>query len=1125
MKHGAFRMREHLGHEWRNELVGFSWRLADAPVVTDPAGKRLPAQLSGGKVWFVVERLPSFGRQAYRWRMPERATRRKPSATARKDGNSMVLSNGTISIRVPATRKVRKGCRSLPAPIQGLRSKSAPWIGGGVLYPCPDQHVEQIRFEALERGPLWCTYSVTYEAGERTYEVHYRLDAGSSHVRIHEHSRLGHDVRWELDLYPGLRPSRATYGHHSTWQRTRDIDLDYSGQQHLGDLQAPEQNMHFFVDDFDAFSFLGKGRAVSICAADDGLWSFAPQNPISMLPLKGPKLVLRASCKAGVRRWLLHAGPPNACRRQPFSTTDIGRLRRKYDTTLDWVKDLALEWDEIPARRRPHAVCTREDLERARRLFRTFAPLRRYGEFIDRDAEMSLGQYHSGGHYPLDDERREDPVSAWLMKPDRKIAGIIKRGLLKGLRSRVDCFLGPDGHRAPDISSINLGRLLRPFVQIYDLLGPHLKMTAAERRYLKAAVAFLAYKINDRNYWNAEGIVLHSDHPKSYHRTAWFPSRESDWNTYNIDTAPHNFHNDLYTALGCAAMTFPNHPEANTWLNQSLSYAERELDNWVFPNGAFIESATYTLATMYWWVPYFASLKHTRRKNYFLDKRFQRLCRSLARVQGPYDRRIRCHSFTVMGDAMYPSSGGNILAWVGHLAREDRGFAATMMGAWKKSGRQLNKPGQQGLSMYDAVYIDPSRRARELRGLPSEHVKGLGLILRSDHGDRDREVYCFIKCGKIYSHFHYDEGSFFLLADGVPLLDEYGVQYGSGTDESGETVPGYMPHLHNGISFSETPTDRECYNRGFITQFVTTPYADYAVCEMPVHLLHMREGMSLWGFTGEEAPYGWWRRHILFVKPHAFFFHDELETEFSATLDLNFKADSWDKVGSVSRVYRGRYGTDIPVCINQPEGPELRDRRLNMVASENSFPKFSTMESVSQEMKDTFYNQLSWHAKAPAHTDFNWALAWARPEERATLQPLGRGAPGASLQMASGTTCAVIAPWLREAHSHQDRDVTYLGCAGAVRRNADGSAEYLQMNGTEIGVPGRPLIRGDGPFRARVKGKSIEIDVSGNARWLEVHGAKVSSALLNGKRVGIERVGEKAARVSLPTGESQLVFR
>ncbi len=172
------------------------------------------------------------------------------------------------------------------------------------------------------------------------------------------------------------------------------------------------------------------------------------------------------------------------------------------------------------------------------------------------------------------------------------------------------------------------------------------------------------------------------------------------------------------------------------------------------------------------------------------------------------------------------------------------------------------------------------------------------------------------------------------------------MQYGSGTDELGDTVPGHAPRCHNGISFSETPTDRECYNRGFVTRFLTQDYADYAVCEMPVHLLYMKPGTSLWGFQGEEAPYGWWRRHILYIKPHGFFFYDEIESEFTATLDLNFKADTFAIIATLNRVYHGRYGIDIPVCVNSPRDGQVYEGRLDMQATETAFARFSTMESV-----------------------------------------------------------------------------------------------------------------------------------------------------------------------------------
>lgn len=1115
-------IREYLKADWSNELVGFPWSGPQRPAVTDASGKPLTAQLSGGKAWFVVERLTSLGQVTYRAAATDSATG-KPCATARADAGSMVLANGVVAIRVPATAVLSAAAtgQTLPAPLQGVRWGKGSWIGTGQLHASPDQVITDVRFEVVEEGPLWCTYAVTYQAGEHDYRIEYRLDAGAPYIRISEHSTLCHDTRWEFDLHPGFAPTRAAYGHHRTWGKTKVIDLDYSGQQHLGDVQAPDQNIHFFADDFDAYTFLNGKDAIGLCALRDGDWTFLPANPISLRPLAGPRLVLDAPCKAGERHWLLFGGDAAAATTEDFYATPAAHWRRKFDTTLDWVKDLTLEWDDLPDTQRPHAICSKADVTRARRLFKTFAPLRRYGALLDRDADLVQGQYDAGGHYPLNDEHREDPMCAWLMKPDPAIAARLKRGLLEGLRIRVDAFLGPMGHRAPITTSINVGRTLRPFIHMYDILAPHLKMTAAEQRYFKAAVAFLCYKINDPHYWNAEAIVLHSDHPKSSHRTAWFPSRDADWCTYNIDTAPHNFHNDLYTAMGSAALVFPGHPCSRTWLDRALSYTERELDNWVFKTGAFIESATYTLGTLGWWVPFMAALKNTRTRNYFLDERLQRMGHALTRQLGPYDRRIRRRSFTVMGDAMYPSGYGQVLAWLAGLASEDESFSSPLMGAWHETGSQLNNPGQQGQSFYDALFIRPDLPARTLKALPSEHLDGLGLILRAQHGTPD-EVFLFIKCGKVYSHFHYDEGAFFMFGDGVPLLDEYGIQYGSGTDENGKTVPGHAPRCHNAISFSGTPTDRECYNRGYVTRFLAEPYADYAVCEMPVHLLHMKPEMSLWGFQGEEAPYGWWRRHILFIKPHGFFFYDQLETQFTTTLDLNFKADACRTVAGLSRVYQGRYGTDIPVCINFPQDGTLRNGRIEMKANASAFPKFSTMESVPQAEKDVFYNQVSWHVGTRPNTDLSWSLAWAKPEAGAVLRPLA-GAPGSALECDGNVTRAIVAPWLKPAAEVDSDGLVYTGWGGAVTQRADGTTELIQMAGNVVGTPTGPRIHGDGPFRAVLRGNKLSVQTGGRARWLEVHGLRVRRVTLDGRAVATEPAGPRGAvRVAIPAGRHRL---
>ncbi|OPZ30471.1 MAG: hypothetical protein BWZ02_00758 [Lentisphaerae bacterium ADurb.BinA184] len=1124
-----FVIQERLGHTWRDEVVGFPWDGGVTPAIRPAGGGApLPAQLSGGRVWFTVAELPALGRAEF-IAEPADSAPPAPCATATPDGDTLVVSNGVLAVRVPATQRfaaVSEGQR-LPAPLLGVRRGQAPWIGNGWLCASPDQTLSDVAFSTLEEGPLWCRYRLTYHAGEHEYEVELRLDAGSPCLRIAEHSTLCHDSAWSLDIAPGFQPQRAAFGHHRTWGKTAFLDLEYTGRQHLGDVQAPDQNIHFFADDFDAYSFLAGPVALGLAATDDGDWTFLAQNPISMKPGPGPSLVLSASCKAGVRKWMLFFADAAAYNADDYFTSPAAGWRRKFETPLDWVKDMVLDWEDRPDADRPLAACDREDIARARRLFRDWEPLRRYAQFLDRDAELVQGQYDAGGHYPLDDQRREDPMCAWLAQPDDKTVEILKRGLFEGIRRRVEAFLGPRGHRHDIVTSINLGRTLRPFMQMYDILAPQMAMTDEERRWFKAAVAFLCYKIVSPHYWNAEAIVLHSDHPRSSHRTAWFPSRDSDWCTYNVDTAPHNFHTDLYTALGAAALVFPGHPCARQWVDWTVSFIERELDNWVFPNGAFIESATYTLAFMNWWVPYFVMLRQCRVRDYFLDERFQRLCRGLCRVQGPYDKRIRRHSFTVMGDAMYPSGGANTLAWVANFARADRPFSAMLMGAWQRSGCQLNNPGQQGMSMYDALFIDPDLPARPLRRLPSEHVQGYGLILRHAHGSR-KEVYLFIKCGKIYSHFHYDEGAFFVFADQVPILDEYGIQYGTATNEKGEKVPGFMPGLHNAISFSGTPTDRECYNRGYVTRFLTRDWADYAVCEMPIHLLHMKPSMSLWGFQGEEAPYGWWRRHILYIKPHGFFFYDQIESEFTATLDLNVKAARFESLPGpgLRRLYEGRYGADLPVCVNAPTDGAVRDDAIHMEPTASAFAKFSTMESVSAKMKATFYDQLGMHVTTGPNRDFSWAFAWGSRRQAPRLSPLGEGLPGSCLASAAGETRAVVAPWIKPAVVIASPDMVYNGWAGAVTRRADGGIELMQMSGNRIGIPGGIEIGGDGPFRLSAGEDAVTLEVGGRARWLTARrpGGICEVRNRQGEALPLTPLGDGAVQFAVPAGESRLVL-
>ncbi|MCC6227518.1 MAG: hypothetical protein IT195_14085, partial [Microthrixaceae bacterium] len=175
------------------------------------------------------------------------------------------------------------------------------------------------------------------------------------------------------------------------------------------------------------------------------------------------------------------------------------------------------------------------------------------------------------------------------------------------------------------------------------------------------------------------------------------------------------------------------------------------------------------------------------------------------------------------------------------------------------------------------------------------------------------------------------------------------------------------------------------------------------------------------------------------------------------------------------------------------------------------------------EVKDVFYNQVSWHIGTRPNTDFSWAMGWAKPAAGAVLRPLGAGIPGSVLQSADGATRAVVAPWLKPAVEAQTEGLVYNGWAGAATQRPDGATELIQMYGNVIGVPRGARVHGDGPFRAVVKGSTVAVETGGRARWLEFHGLRAKRVTLDGRKAATEPAGPRGAvRVAIPAGRHRV---
>lgn len=1089
----VFALQDHLAHRWTNELVGFEVTNlpASQPVaIRDDAGRLLPCQVSDGRVHFVVDELPPLARKEFTL-VTANVPAQPPAA---RTANEIVeLDNRLIAVKIPASRRSAE----LPAPILAVRRGNEAWVGEGRVFFSPTLQPLALESRELEAGPLWRRWQLDYQfAGGERYRVTLKLFADRPCVEVTEESSLCRESRWEFSVRERLQPTHTwTHPHMlnpDSPQRLAAIDFaDRSRNGNLGSIQMPNYSGIWVPDDYYYFAFLNERDAVAAVGVNGGFWDYPYENQIDCEVTPERDAFFRLSIKAGHRRWLLHvAERRDVVETKPFYQNPIHQAAKRYETPLDKVKEYVLAWDDAPAAQRPFAIANRDQLADTQRKARAYGKFQEYVASLNPDLPGDYTYYHSGTHRTFTPDRRNDPavlyVTATTDAERKKQAAFLKDVVLTGLQHRREAMLDKTGHLDVDGSaSINVGRGLRPWAALYDLAAAECVFSPSEERLARATFAFYGYKINDPDYWPADALTFRDDHPRSAHRTHWFPKRQHDWSFYNIDNIPHNFHGDLWSAAGCIALTFPTHPESRRWVERTLEFWEAELTYWVFPDGPWLESSTYTLNSMKDYLIYCRMLANARIRDYFTDERLQRAFRCVAEHLGPHDKQIGGTSLPVMGDGSYPNGFCYVLGWMGGLAAHDLKFAALMNQAWKTTGEYLTEPGRFGLNFCDFLFIDPNGPTRPLPALESKWYRGLGAILRHAHRTPE-EIYLFIKAGIIYSHFHEPEGTFQLWWHSVPVCDEYGVQYGKGDD--GRFV--WDAGCHNCIAVAGQPLS---YNKGDFTTFLTTDAFDHAVVEAPVQLAYLRPNEIIWGFRGEVGPAGWHKRHFLFVKPHYLFIYDDLECPHPTKYHLNVKANGHKQTGNHVH-YDGRLGVDLEFL-----ALDLGDRHIQ-------HGEYNVRPPATQAFQPPpkFYHQLQLTIAGQPHEHYATLLVPHKPTEPVTVAN-DPGTGGARITRGTATERAMLFPQRREI---RDGNLIYTGQAGAIREQ-DGSLTLLQASGTRIGLADRLVINGDGPFTATLQpDNQLFLETRGVARWLR-----------------IEMAGGQAREVCVPYGNQRVKVR
>ncbi len=1108
-----FTLTDRLDHTWLHERVGFhvdNLPLDQNLAILDEQDNPHPCQAVGSEVWFYVDELPAMGTRTYRLvTVEEEVVAPGRAVHAVQQGKWMIVETPYLAVRLAAGQN-EDG--SWPAPFLGMRGGSKHWMGGSRIAFSEALVVENMVTEALEVGPLWQKWQVRYECttGE-TYTMWIRIFGEEPYVEFHEESRLNRDS-WLIFDTEGLDPDHM-------WTHRHKLDSFGGKHGNLGSIQMPVYSGVWVPDDY-YYAVLINERgespdSLAVCGIEGSYWDYpyANQIDIERHVEAGPAghdkgvISLNMSIKAGHRAWLLMlADQEQVLTTTPHFDNPVHRVVKQYETPLHKVKDYVLDWGETPPAQRPFAIADGAQLEQARQRAVTYDKFREYVESLDPELPGDYTYYHSGTHRTFEPHHRNDPAVLYVTGSDpeerRKQAGFLKEVVIEGLAHRRHAMLRDGGHTDQHCASINLGRGLRPWAALYDLAASEGVFSEEEARLVQATFAFFCYKIMDRDFWPAEALILRDDHPRSAHRTHWFPGRHSDWAFYNIDNIPHNFHGDLWSALGCMAIALPRHPLSREWVDQTLEWWESELTQWVFAGGAWLESSTYTLNSMKDYLIYCRMLKNARIRDYFSDERLQRAFRFIAEALGPHDERIGGRSLPVMGDGGYPNGFCYVLGWMAGLTRDvDPDFSRLMSLAWKSTGEYLTEPGRFGLNFCDFLFIDPEIPAAEPASLTSHWYRGMGAILRHAHGTPD-EIWMFIKAGIIYSHFHEPEGTFQLWWNSSPLCDEYGVQYGKGTDDK----PTSSPECHNCIEIEGLET---AYNKGDVTTFVSTEAFDYVIVDSPMLPAYLEEGQWIWGFRGEMGPAGWHRRHFLLVKPYFLYVYDELESPYPTIYHLNIKADGKRQEGNVVH-YDGRLGTDLEVAMLN-----LGDRQI-----EHSEFDVDPRSQYGFQPPPGFYHQLQLHVRSEGYTDYASVLVPHASGQAASVASDPESG-GAAITHGRNRFRAFLFP---KPHRIATGEIVFNGRAGAIEQDGDTLAFHV-ADGTRCGVPGRLLIDGEGPYTARLDGDQLEVASTGVARWLTIEGPAFQSATRDGESHDLEQLSQSRRRLYLPAGPGAIVLR
>jgi len=780
-------LQEHLKQEWKSELVTYPFEAEkgqchpDSIRLSGPKGP-VPVQVSDVVCWprsalvksaklsFIVDLAP-LANDTYTVRYgpkPSKTPQPETDLKVTREKGYVEFVTSKFGVRLIVGQKTyRKPVKpsKAPRPVVAMRLPDKPegtWFGGSRLYG--DKKITACEATLTAAGPVFGQVAIryTYEDGT-TMDLTARLAAGDA------------QVRYEMNVLP-LDPEQAVKDLRSGWAaedplRPKDPAtrngwrlLLSTGLDPLRLVAVPEfgklrWGKHVYVggkwvdDPVDVeIEKEPTGTLVNLVPWNDW-WAQSTKTRLTLKSRdRGPVLTAEAlnpgewvepdkpgtwtswSNRRMCQKWipLVHAGNGEtffqislASGRRTFL---VGGAAKPLGRKLNVLKDYILEWE--PGKLgHPHLFLNAKQLAEARKRKpdpKLVEHLVNYGRAIQ----------------PKPHHSDCGAVGAWLLTGDPKVAKEVK--LVERLRHHLN-LLG------------NFDRMRSVFLLcgLYDAVMGSDLITEADRKALRAQMAYVAYLIADPATW----------------------SMERGYCSGNLNMSVSHVLNQ-----GILACTLADHPKARAWLASGQAMLEQMLATKVGPDGEWPESVSnYAYVSTSALLPLAVAAKNAGFADYVNDPRMKRLMLYLAKQYTPADPRHTEINMTGKMGLLPPVGRGGAGGRNGlqglmarATAKSDPDYSAHQQWTWLRAGQPMGIPDSR-LGGWEHVYMSPDLPAKT-PDWELDVFGRTGVIMRHGIGT-PHEWYVYVMCEQDFAYPAESGGFPVIFARGKPISARFSGGY------------------------------------------------------------------------------------------------------------------------------------------------------------------------------------------------------------------------------------------------------------------------------------------------------------------------------------------------------------